>query len=66
MTREDLAGFDAVVDAFGAWTEETLPMHSTSLAHLSDVLSGSDIRLLVDVYKRQGQHTGRHSGGPDS
>lgn len=47
LTREDLAGFDAVVDAFGAWTEETLPMHSTSLAHLSDILSGSDTRLLV-------------------
>lgn len=47
LTREDLAGFDAVVDAFGAWTEETLPMHSTSLAHLSDILSGSDTHLLV-------------------
>lgn len=47
LTKEDLAGFDAVVDAFGAWTEETLPMHGTSLAHLSDILSGSDTRLLV-------------------
>lgn len=47
LTKEDLAGFDAVVDAFGAWTEETLPQHSTSLAHLSDILSGSDTRLLV-------------------
>lgn len=25
LTAEDLAGFDAVVDAFGAWTPETLP-----------------------------------------
>ena len=24
LTREDLAGFDAVVDAFGAWTPETI------------------------------------------
>lgn len=47
LTKEDLAGFHAVVDAFGAWTEETLPQHSTSLAHLSDILSGSDTRLLV-------------------
>lgn len=23
LTKEDLAGFDAVVDAFGAWTEES-------------------------------------------
>ena len=47
LTAEDLAGFDAVVDAFGAWTPETLPQHSTSLAHLCDILSGTDVRLLV-------------------
>lgn len=47
LTKEDLAGFDAVVDAFGAWTEDVLPQHSTSLAHLCNVLSGSDTRLLV-------------------
>lgn len=47
LTTEDLKGFDAVVDAFGAWTPETLPQHSTSLQHLCDILSGSDIRLLV-------------------
>ena len=47
LTVEDLKSFDAVVDAFGAWTEETLPLHSTSLAKLSDLLSGSDTRLLV-------------------
>ncbi|MGN0059579.1 MAG: NAD(P)-dependent oxidoreductase [Coriobacteriales bacterium] len=47
LTAEDLAGFDAVVDAFGAWTPETLDQHSTTLAHLCDVLSGSDTRLIV-------------------
>ena len=47
LSKEDLAGFDAVVDAFGTWTEETLPQHSTTLAHLCDILSGSDTRLLV-------------------
>lgn len=47
LTREDLAGFDAVIDAFGAWTPETLPLHRTSLKHLCDILSGTDIRLLV-------------------
>ena len=40
-------GFGVVVDAFGAWTPDTLPQHSTSLMHLCDILSGSDIRLLV-------------------
>lgn len=47
LTAEDLAGFDVVVDAFGAWTEETLPQHSTSLKHLCDILSGTDTRLLI-------------------
>ncbi len=47
LTAEDCAGFDTVVDAFGAWTPETLPQHSTSLAHLCDILSGTDVRLLV-------------------
>ena len=47
LTADDLNGFDAVVDAFGAWTEDTLPQHSTSLKHLCDILSGTDTRLLV-------------------
>lgn len=47
LTKEDLKGFDVVIDAFGAWTPETLPQHSTSLAHLCDALSGSDVRLMV-------------------
>ena len=47
LTEADLTGFDAVVDAFGAWTPGTLPQHSTSLAHLCDILSGTDTRLLV-------------------
>lgn len=47
LTREDLSDFDVVVDAFCAWVPETLPQHSTSLAHLCDILSGTDIRLLV-------------------
>lgn len=47
LTAADLAGFDVVVDAFGAWAPETLPLHSTSLSHLCDILSGSSTRLLV-------------------
>ncbi len=47
LTAENLKGFDAVIDAFGAWTEETLPQHSTSLKHLCDILSGTETRLLV-------------------
>ena len=47
LTPADLAGFDAVIDAFGAWTPETIPQHKTSLKHLCDILSGTGIRLLV-------------------
>ena len=47
LTADDLKGFDAVVDAFGAWTEEALPGHSTSLEHLCDLLAGTNTRLLV-------------------
>lgn len=47
LTREDLIGYDVVIDAFGAWTPETLPLHKTSLKHLCDVLSGTSVRLLV-------------------
>lgn len=47
LTTEDLAHFDVVIDAFGAWTPETLPRHSTSLKHLCDLVSGRETRLLV-------------------
>lgn len=47
LTAADVEGFDVVVDAFGAWTEDVLPQHSTSLRHLCDILSGSNTRLLV-------------------
>ena len=47
LTTADLDGFDVVIDAFGAWTPETLPQHSTSLKHLCDLVSGKGTRLLV-------------------
>jgi len=47
ITKQDLTGFDVVVDAFGAWTEPELPNHGKSLAHLCSLLSGTKIRLLI-------------------
>ena len=47
LKASDLTGFDVVIDAFGTWTLETLPQHSTSLNHLCNILSGQDTRLLV-------------------
>ena len=69
LTAEDLKGFDAVIDAFGAWTPETLPQHSTTLNHLCDILSGTDTRLLIvggagSLYVNK-EHTATVSDGPD-
>lgn len=69
LTTADLKNFDVVIDAFGAWTEETLAQHSTSLKHLCDLLSGTDIRLLVvggagSLYVNT-EHTACVSDGPD-
>lgn len=47
LTAADLAGFDAVVDGFGAWTPETLSGHSTTTEHLCQIISGSPVRLLI-------------------
>lgn len=47
LTREDLAGVDAVVDAFGVWNEADFGLYSTTLTHLCDILFGTKVRLLV-------------------
>ncbi len=69
ITKADLTGFDAVVDAFGAWTEDTLPGHSTTQKHLCDALAGTDVRFLVvggagSLYVNP-EHTACVSDGPD-
>lgn len=69
LTTADLKKFDVVIDAFGAWTEETLPLHSTSLKHLCDILSGTATRLLVvggagSLYVNA-EHTAQVMDGPD-
>ena len=69
LTAEDLAGYDVVIDAFGAWTEDTLPLHSSALQHLCDILSGKDTRLLVvggagSLYVNP-EHTACVADGPD-
>ena len=69
LKKDDLADFDAVVDAFGAWTPETLPQHSTSLKKLCDLVSGTDIRLLIvggagSLYTNP-EHTAQVADSPD-
>lgn len=47
LTADDLASFNVIVDAFGAWSEESLPLHTKSLMHLCDILSKKAQRLIV-------------------
>ena len=47
ITKDDLASFDVVIDAFGAWMPESIPEIPKAVKHLCDVLKGSDTRLLI-------------------
>ena len=47
LTKADLEGFDAVISAFAAWSDETFPLHKKVAKHLTDALSGTKTRLLV-------------------
>lgn len=47
LTKEDLVSFDAVVDAVGGWTEDTIPNITNVMNHLADILSGTNTRLIV-------------------
>lgn len=47
LTKNDLKNFDVVVDAFGVWDPAKMNLHSVTLNHLADILSGRSTRLLV-------------------
>lgn len=47
LTKEDLSGFDAVVDACGAWTPETLDAIPNAVKKLCELLKGTGTRLLI-------------------
>ncbi len=69
LTASDLSGYDVVIDAFGAWTDDTYPLHRSTLKHLCDILSGTDTRLLVvggagSLYVNP-EHTACVADGPD-
>ena len=69
LTTSDLEDFDVIIYAFGAWTPETLPLHSSSLKHLCDLTSGKNTRLLIvggagSLYVNA-EHTAQVMDGPD-
>lgn len=47
LTKEDLIGFDVVIDAVGTWTPDTLHVIPDAAKHLAAILADTDVRLLV-------------------
>lgn len=47
LTRQDLAGFDVVVDALGGWTAQTVNIIPDGEKHLANLLEGTNTRLVV-------------------
>lgn len=41
--RDQLEGFDAVVDAVGGWSEDTLHLIPDAAKHLADALAGTEV-----------------------
>lgn len=69
LTAADLNGFDVVIDAFGAWTPETIPEIPKAAEHLCNLLSCTDTRLLIvggagSLYVNK-EHTLTVADGPD-
>lgn len=46
LNYEDIKDQDVIIDAFGAWSEETLPLHKKSAKHLMDILKDKEIRII--------------------
>ena len=69
LTAADLKGFDAVVDAFGAWTPDTIHGIPAAAEQLCNLLSGTQARLLIvggagSLYVNP-EHTATVADGPD-
>ena len=47
LTENDLKDYDVVITAFGAWTEDTLSLHKTTVEHLANILANKNTRFLV-------------------
>ena len=69
LTREDLKPFDVIVDAFGAWTADTVGGIPAAVRHLCSLVEGTDKRLIVvggagSLYVNP-EHTACVADGPD-
>lgn len=46
LTKVDLAGYDAIIDATSAWSPETFFLHTDGISHIANLLRGTKTRLL--------------------
>lgn len=58
LTKEDLAGFDVVVDGFGARTAEQQPMHVKTSQYLCDGYASPRCRRRRQPLRKPGAHRG--------
>ena len=69
LTAEDLKDFDVVVNAFGAWTPDTVGEIPEAVRHLCDALAHTKTRLLVvggaGSHYGSPEHTRTVAEGPD-
>lgn len=47
LTKEEVEKYDVVVDAFGAWTIDTIPNIGKAMIHLAKIMEGTSTRLIV-------------------
>lgn len=47
ITAADLEGFDAVVDAFGAFAEQDLPLHTATAQQLADISAQTGVHFYI-------------------
>lgn len=69
LTKDDLKNFDVVIDCFGAWTPETLPLFIPTITKLCDAVANTETRLLVvggagSLYTNK-EHTQKVEDAPD-
>ncbi|KQL52765.1 hypothetical protein AN964_04015 [Heyndrickxia shackletonii] len=46
LTKEDIAGYDAIIDGVSAWVPETFHVHTDGVSHIANLLEGSNTRYI--------------------
>ncbi|MBT2725319.1 hypothetical protein [Bacillus sp. ISL-46] len=46
LTKEDIAGYDAIIDGVIAWVPETFYVHTDGVSHIANLLDSSNTRYI--------------------